>query len=106
MHSHPYRHIFALGLWGSYKEHRIAGAPFTRRAPYFYTMDSGHVHHVQDVTPGHTSVFVGLARAKDSTPGDKRYYGVPRESFLLNPPAPLTRFTTWQAHIKQKVARI
>lgn len=112
MHSHPYKLMIAIGLWGSYTEHRIAGAPRRRRAPYFYVMDGGHVHHVQNPSPGHTSLFLGFGRQEDDSPGDKKYFGAPRhvdrvadrleDSFK----APVTRFRTWRVHIKKKVARI
>jgi hypothetical protein len=111
MHSHPFRFMLAIGLWGRYRECRIAGADRTRRAPYLYTMDGGHVHHVQDVSPGHTSIFVGLGRAEDDAPGDKRYYGAPAHS-----PRPLstghddwytpTLWRRWHQHIRVQVKRI
>lgn len=114
MHSHPYRLMIAIGLWGNYTEHRIAGAPIKRRAPYFYVMDSGHVHHVQDVSPGHTSLFLGFGRAKDGEAGDKRYYGTPkittaihsRDGDHVDHEPPATSWAPWQWHIKKKVRRI
>lgn len=108
MHSHPYRFMLALGLWGSYTERRIAGASSRRCAPYCYTLDAGHVHHVQDPTAGHTSIFAGFGRAEDDTIGDKRYFGAPTD---LGPAGevghvPTTLTKSWREHIKQKVARI
>jgi hypothetical protein len=110
MHSHPYRFMLAIGLWGGYTEHRIAGESKRRTAPYLYALDGGHVHHVQDVSPGHTSVFIGIGRAADGTVGDKRYFGVPVECPPLGTMAfdrpPLTLRRLWTDHIKVKVARI
>lgn len=110
MHSHPYRWMLALGLWGGYTEHRIAGASRRRMAPYLYAMDGGHVHHVQDVTPGHTSIFAGWGRAADGERGDKHYYGVPADTTDGGGTAathlPITRRSLWSKHIKVKVARI
>jgi hypothetical protein len=92
-HSHQWRRTFALGLWGQYTEVRLSGLTRTRRAPYFYTMDSSVVHHVQHVSPGHTSLFLGLWRDDDL----KHYYYVPlvAQSRRL-----------WSEHIKVMVKRI
>lgn len=106
MHSHPYRFMLAIGLWGGYLERRIAGAPRRRRAPYLYALDGGHVHHVQEPTRGHTSVFVGIGRAEDDTEGDKRYFGVPWECDDETGEIPETLYRSWRRHIKVKVARI
>lgn len=90
MHSHQWEWTIAVGLWGGYTEFRLAGRPKKRTAPYFYTMDSSIVHHVQRVTPGHTSVFVGLFRNDDlkfyfPAHGEKRH---------------------WETHIKTQVKRV
>ncbi len=111
MHSHPYKRMFALGFWGAYTEHRIAGISRRRKAPYAYSMDGGHVHHVQEVTPGHTSIFIGLGRAIDGTIGDKHYYGVPEaiqctEAHDVVGCSPRTRRKIWSSHIKAMVKRI
>ncbi len=114
MHCHPYKFMIAIGLWGGYTEHRIAGAPKRRRAPYLYTMDGGHVHHAQAVTKGHTSIFAGFGRAIDGTIGDKHYYGVPvdanpKRRFVPSASMgqkPETRRTLWSDHIKVFVERI
>lgn len=71
LHSHQWRWTIAIGLWGKYIEHRLAGPARLRRAPYFYVMDASVVHHVQHVAPGHTSIFIGIGR-DDSL---KKYYG-------------------------------
>lgn len=115
MHSHPFRHMLAIGLWGRYREHRIAGASIERRAPYLYVMDGGHVHHVQDVSPGHTSIFIGIGRAEDGAEGDKRFYGAP-DKIEGSPyvdadgkvwyPLPWTSWLPWQHHIRVKVKRL
>jgi hypothetical protein len=89
MHSHQWRRMFAIGLWGGYREMRIAGRPRYRAAPYFYTMDDSVVHQAQVPSPGHTSLFVGLGRDDDL----KYYYDA------------LTR-THWAEHIRKKVKRI
>ena len=112
MHSHPARRMLVLGLWGRYTEHRIAGEPIERRAPYFYTMDASHVHHVQNPGPGHTSIFLMLGLRHDHPVGDKRYYGAPAQwdprQVAANgrPFRPITRFQSWHAHIQQLVERI
>lgn len=107
MHSHPYRLMIAIGLWGSYLERRIAGRDRRRRAPYLYVMDGGHVHHVQEPARGHTSIFVGLGREEDGSQGDKRYYGIPRRlDGIAAEDYPGTTFRTWQDHIRRKVARL
>ncbi len=98
MHSHQWHRTIALGLWGSYREARIAGPDKVRRAPYAYTMDSSVVHHVQDVLPGHTSIFVGLWRDDDL----KHYYGVPKD--VEGDPDTFRRL--WSDHIKVMVKRI
>lgn len=105
MHSHPYRFMIAVGLWGSYIERRIAGRTRTRRAPYLYTMDGGHVHHVQAPTAGHTSIFVGIGREADGSEGDKHYYGVPRDAVGVGYP-PTSLRLNWADHIQVKVERI
>lgn len=109
MHSHPYRRMIAIGLWGRYLEQRIAGAAKQRRAPYLYFMDAGHVHHVQSPGRGHTSVFIGIGRAADDSEGDKRYFGTPRllaETTIPVVDAPTTFAKSWRDHIRVKVARI
>jgi len=113
MHSHPYRFMIAIGLWGGYFEQRIAGAARWRIAPYLYTLDGGHVHHVQQPLAGHTSIFVGLFRAADGTDGDKHYYGTPErirvpdviaENELVQAPSTLRKL--WTDHIRKQVKRI
>jgi hypothetical protein len=88
MHSHQWRRTFAIGLWGSYTEVRH-GIRRRVRAPYFYTMGPDVVHRVEDPSPGHTSIFVGLFR-DDSL---KRYF-------------PSDGGMPWEEHIKVKVKRI
>jgi hypothetical protein len=108
MHSHPYRFMVALGLWGGYVEHRIAGPAILRTAPYCYTLDGGHVHHVQHPTAGHTSIFAGFLRAADGSLGDKRYFGAPYDQAFDGdvPLPPQTRRKLWSDHIRKMVARI
>lgn len=116
MHSHPYRFMIALGLWGAYTERRIAGETRTRIAPYLYTMDGGHVHHVQNVTPGHTSIFAGFGRAADGSAGDKRYFGTPvdldesrasNDDHIPHEIAGAVTFSRlWSKHIQKFVERI
>lgn len=107
MHSHPYRLMIAIGLWGMYVEHRIAGRSHVRRAPYLYVMDGGHVHHVQQPSRGHTSIFIGIGRAADGEIGDKRYYGVPRQTYATDDyKAVATWWRSWQDHIVKQVKRI
>lgn len=90
MHSHQWRRTIAIGLWGRYTERRH-NVYRTVRAPYLYTMGADVVHHVQDPSPGHTSIFVGLWRDDDL----KFYFPtVPRER------------VPWEQHIKVKVVRI
>lgn len=86
-HSHQWKRTIAIGLWGSYTEERHN---VSRRvsAPYFYTMGPDVIHHVQNPSRGHTSIFVGLWRDDDL----KRYFrlaGVP-----------------WYQHIRKMVKRI
>lgn len=92
MHSHQWHLTIALGLWGHYSERRLAGPERVRSAPYLYTMDASVIHHVQEVSPGHTSVFIGLWRDDDL----KHYYPV-----RSHPPRRL-----WSDHIKVMVKRI
>lgn len=109
MHSHPAKLMIVIGLWGGYTERRIAGAPITRTAPYVYTMDRGHVHHVQKPGAGHTSLFLMFGVQHDAEIGDKQYFGTPRdESTLVDVlvGSPLTVTRHWKAHIRRKVARI
>lgn len=111
MHSHPYRRLIALGLWGGYLERRIAGRDHRRRAPYLYFMDGGHVHHVQTPTEGHTSIFVGIGREPDDSQGDKHYYGAPTIDSHDRPSASMrqtvrTIRASWRTHIRKKVKRI
>ena len=108
MHSHQWYRTFALGLWGSYVEARIAGPYHRRAAPYFYTMDASVVHQVFAPSPGHTSLFLGLWRDDDL----KHYYGAPRPARELlrqleeDPGGPITYRRLWSAHIKKMVKRI
>lgn len=104
MHSHPFRWMAAIGLWGSYREERIAGPGRKRKAPYLYTMDASVVHNVQDPSPGHTSVFIGVGRFRDYEEGDKRYYGAPINLRGENDPVTIT--SLWASHIKHAVKRI
>lgn len=91
MHSHQWRRMFALGLWGSYTECRLAGPPRRRQAPYLYTMGASVIHHVLCPSAGHTSLFLGLWRDDDL----KHYY-----------PAPAPGRRLWADHIKVMVKRI
>lgn len=102
MHSHQWEHCYALGLWGSYTEVRIAGRPKRRRAPYFYHIDSSVVHHVQDPKPGHTSLFLGLWRDDDL----KHYHGAPQTLADKSAVEPTTLRRTWENHITKMVKRI
>lgn len=105
MHSHQWRRTIAIGLWGRYRERRIAGPARVRRAPYAYTMDASIVHHVQDPTPGHTSVFIGLGRDDDL----KHYYGTPEtkpEGWSVAGEHPRTFRRLWSDHIQRFVKRI
>ena len=88
MHSHQWRRTFALGLWGSYTEQRL-NVKRRKVAPYAYTMGRDVIHHVQDPSPGHTSLFVGLFRDDDL----KFYFHIARR-------------IPWQAHIRKMVKRI
>jgi hypothetical protein len=91
MHSHQWYRTIAIGLWGWYIESRLAGrAARVRAAPYLYTMDDSVIHHVAVVSPGHTSIFIGLWRNDDL----KHYYRADHERRL------------WSDHIKKMVKRI
>ncbi len=102
MHSHQWLRTVAIGLWGGYTEHRIAGPARRRNAPYLYTMDASVVHHVQEVTPGHTSIFVGFWRDDDL----KHYYGAPRALLGVRSSGPTTTRRLWSDHIVKMVKRI
>ena len=99
MHSHQWRHTFALGLWGAYTEYRPGQWPVIRCAPYAYGMDSEVVHQVVNPTPGHTSIFVGLWRDDDL-----KYYHKVVPSFGRRFRTGVTRL--WSDHIKVMVKRI
>lgn len=88
-HSHQWHRTFALGLWGGYVEHRLAGPSRTRRAPYFYTMGADVIHRVALPSRGHTSLFVGLWRDDDL----KHYF-------------PTRVGVRWERHILKQVKRI
>lgn len=109
MHSHPAKFMIVIGLWGSYTEQRIAGAPIKRSAPYVYTMDAGHVHHVQKPGRGHTSLFLMFGVQHDAEVGDKMYFGAPVDTDstgVVQPEQPTTLTRHWKQHIRRKVARI
>lgn len=109
MHSHPYARMLAIGLWGAYRERRIAGRPRWRKAPYLFAMDGGHVHHVTHPSPGHTSIFIGWGRVPDGDVGDKHYYGVPEtkpEGWTVTGEHPRTFRRIWSDHIQRFVKRI
>jgi hypothetical protein len=89
-HSHPFRRVIAIGLWGGYTEHRLNGPAKRRRAPYFYTMDASVFHRVNSVTPGHTAIFFGVGKRDDDL---KNYVQQPER-------------TPWDKHIRKFVARI
>ncbi len=91
MHSHQWLRVFALGLWGSYTEKRLAGRARRRQAPYFYIMGADVVHHVQLPSAGHTSLFLGLWRDDDL----KHYF-----------PAHAPGKRLWSDHIRVMVKRI
>ncbi len=91
MHSHQWHRTFALGLWGSYTEKRLAGHAKRRRAPYFYTMGADVVHHVQLPSEGHTSLFLGLWRDDDL-----------KHSYPAHAPGK----RLWSDHIRVMVKRI
>lgn len=108
MHSHQWRRTIAIGLRGWYTEHRMAGEPRLRIAPYFYTMDASVIHRVEDPSPNHTSIFIGIGRDDDL----KKYFGSP---VVIDPKwtvagaprvLPRTLCSTWEAHVKRMVARI
>jgi hypothetical protein len=102
LHCHQWHRTVALGLWGAYTEHRMAGPEKRRRAPYCYTMGPDVIHHVQKVTPGHTSLFLGLWRNDDL----KHYYGAPQTLADKSAMEPGTFRRTWDSHIKKMVKRI
>lgn len=106
MHSHQWRRTIAIGLWGSYREVRIAGPERIRRAPYIYTMDASVVHHAQKPAPGHTSLFIGIGRDDDM----KHYYATPISPPALRPwqrySPPATIRLSWDRHILVRVKRI
>lgn len=106
MHSHPATIMIVIGLWGRYTEQRIAGAPIERKSPYLYTLDRGHVHHVQQPTAGHTSLFLMFGVQHDDPIGDKRYFGAPVTVGEYDGWGPTTLTRPWRLHIKKKVARI
>lgn len=89
-HSHQWRWVLAIGLWGSYREHRLGGH-YTRlrRAPYLYWMGRDVIHRVGDPSPGHTSLFLGLWRDDDLKEYHRTGQGVP-----------------WDEHIRVMVKRI
>lgn len=93
MHSHQWRRMIAIGLWGGYLECRLKGWGKRRSAPYFYTFDDSLVHHVQEPTPGHTSIFIGLWRDDNM----KFYYDFHSTQ---------DRKVLWSDHIKKMVKRI
>lgn len=108
-HSHPWRRTFAIGLWGAYTERRLAGPPRRRLAPYCYVMDASVVHNVSDVSPGHTSIFVGIGRDESL----KAYYGAPHrvahDADDIEPTTivkPALGPNDEPGHIKKLVARI
>lgn len=98
MHNHQWAWTIAVGLSGSYEEHRIAGPFHLRKAPYFFAMDASTVHHVQRPSGGHTSLLIGLWR--DDTL--KHYYGTPADNTC---DAQTTR-VPWPRHIKRFVKQI
>lgn len=110
MHSHPARYSIVLGLWGRYTERRIAGRAYERVAPYLYTLDGSHVHHVQHPGPGHTSLFLLLGLQHESATEGKRYYGIPQPALHApdadGPELPETVYREWRDHIVRKVERI
>lgn len=109
MHSHPCRFMLVLGLWGRYTERRIAGGPNERIAPYCYTMDAGHVHHVQRPAAGHTALFLMFGVRHDVEGEDKLYFGTPEyigEDAPISRQHPFTAAKPWKQHIRRKVARI
>lgn len=100
-HSHPWHFMIAIGLWGRYRERRMAGPDRERKAPYCYTMDASHIHQVQNPAPGHTSIFIGLWRDDDM----KHYYRTP--TLVTGTEAsPVTVKVHWTDHIKKMVKRI
>ncbi len=99
MHSHQWAYTFAIGLWGAYTEHRPGARARTRRAPYAYGMDSEVVHHVQNPSPGHTSIFVGFFRDDDL-----KYYHEVVHLAGLRVRTGVSRL--WSDHIKVMVKRI
>ncbi len=112
LHSHQWFRTFALGLWGGYVEHRLAGPSRVRRAPYFYTMDASVIHRVAMPSSGHTSLFLGLWR-EDSL---KHYFGTPTTigpddqrlypDGTIGPLLPATYRSRWETHILRWVKRI
>lgn len=91
MHSHQFHWMLAVGLWGAYTERRLAGPSKRRQAPYCYVLDASTIHHVQRVTPGHTSLFFALWRDDKN----KYYY-----------PTPAVDRREGAAHIKVKVGLV
>lgn len=91
MHSHPWRFMIAIGLWGSYIETRMAGPTRMRRAPYLFFLDNRSVHHVTDPARSHTSIFIGLGRKTDN----KHYFEYPPKVKVH-----------WMAHIQRMVKRL
>ena len=89
MHSHQFKRVVAIGLWGAYTEWRMAGPPRKRSAPYLYSMGCDVVHHVMDPSKGHTSIFFGWGRDEDL----KEYF-------------PTGQGVLWSDHIKVMVKRI
>ena len=90
MHSHPWRFMIAIGLWGGYTERRLAGPSRDRCAPYLFFLDNRDIHHTTYPRRGHTSIFIGLGKKTDA----KHYF-----------PADPER-VHWIEHIKVKVKRL
>jgi hypothetical protein len=104
LHSHPCRIALAIGIWGRYTEHRIAGAPWRRAAPYFYVLDAGHVHRVDRPSRGHTALFLMFGIRHDIAGEDKAYYGAPVVG-ASDGLGPETRIVGWTDYIIRKVPR-
>jgi len=91
-HSHPWSWgTIAIGLWGVIGEETIGGVRrhHSFKAPYFRYMGQQWVHRSFPMSPGHTSIFIGLGRKTN----EKGYYRRPE-------------YRHWTEHVEKVVNRI
>lgn len=91
-HSHGWAGgTVAIGLWGRLGERRLIGVETEKvwRAPYLRYMGPNYCHMSYPLTPGHTSLFIGLGKKTD-----RKYYIA----------APAVKH--WREYIKKVVRRL